>query len=76
MDITFRVYDKYLNDMYSLPKRHWKFRNLKKRVDEHIGGLRIEAYLRRGTFVGFFCSKEATRLEKQLGYILENKNDR
>lgn len=67
MDTTFYIFDSYINDIRcSSNKKHWKIRNLEKRVNEHISGLRLLALKKRGTVISHFCNIEANRLEKQL----------
>ena len=69
MDVT---YEYYLNQIKSNPnKNHYRVRRFKKAIEEHISGLRLTAYKKRGTFVAQYCNAEANRYERLLKNALE-----
>lgn len=70
MNIT---YDYYLE---SLPKyigrlNHWRARYFIRKINEHISGLRFTARKFRGSYIGFWCNREANYFDKKLSSILE-----
>lgn len=69
-DITYEWYIKQIKKYNN--KSHWRVREFKKKVDEHIGGLRLTAIKMRGTVVSRFCNREANKLEKELLEAINN----